>query len=167
MLVAFEIMNSISQKRSGKIVAMALKLDMSKAFDRVEWSCLEKIMTKMGFQPRWISMVMSCLTSVIYSIRINGVPQGHITPTRGLRQGDPFSPYLFLLCAESLSALLHRASEAGTLRGLQVCKRSPHITHLFFTDDSLLFCNATIADCEEIQRLLLVYERATGQQVNR
>ena len=71
------------------------------------------------------------------------------------------------MCVESLSALLHRVSEAGTLRGLQVCKRSPHITHLFFADDSLLFCNATIADCEEIQRLLLVYEIATGQQVNR
>ena len=55
----------------------------------------------------------------------------------------------------------------GTLRGLQVCKRSPHITHLFFADDSLLFCNATTADCDEIQRLLMVYERATGQQVNR
>ena len=167
VLVAFEIMNSISQKRRGKTGAMALKLDMSKAFDRVEWSCLEKIMTKMGFHPRWISMVMSCVTSITYSIRINGIPQGRITPTKGLRQGDPLSPYLFLLCVESLSALLHRAFEADTLRGLQVCKRSPHITHLFFADDSLLFCNATIEDCEEIQRLLLVYEKATGQQVNR
>ena len=74
MLVAFEIMNSISQKRSGKTGAMALKLDMSKAFDRVEWSCLEIIMTKMGFHPRWISMVMSCVTFVTYSICINGVP---------------------------------------------------------------------------------------------
>ena len=120
---------------------MALKLDMSKAFDRVEWSCLEHI-------------------------RINGVPQGRIVPSRGLRQGDPLSPYLFLLCAESLSALIHRASDVGTLRGLQVCKCSPLITH-HFADDSLLFCNATTANCEEIQRPLKVYERATGQQVNR
>ena len=167
VFVAFEIMNFISQKRSGQTGAMALKLDMSKAFDRVEWSCLEKIMTKMGFHPRWISMVMSCVTSVTYSIHINGVPQGRITPSRGLLQGYPLSPYLFLLCTESLSTLLHRASEAGTLQGLQVCKRSPHITHLFFADDSLLLCNATIVDCEEIQRLLLIYERATRQQVNR
>ena len=146
---------------------MALKLDMSKAFDRVEWICLEKIMTKMGFHPRWITMVMNCVTFVTYSIRINGALQGHITPFRGLCQGDPLSPYLFLLCAEGHSVLIHRAFEVGTLRGLQVCKRSPHVTHLFFADDSLHFCNATIANCEEVQRLLLVYEKATGQQVNR
>ena len=162
VLVAFEIMNSISQKRSGKIGVMASKFDMSKAFDRVEWSFLEKIMTKMGFHPRWMSMVMSCVTFVTYSICINGIPQGHITPSRGLCQGDPLFAYLFLLCVESLLALLHRASEVGTLQGLQVCKRSPHITHLFFANDSLLFCNATIADYEEIQRLLLVDERAIG-----
>ena len=146
---------------------MALKLDKSKAFDRVEWICLENIITKMGFHLRWITMVMNYVTSVTYSIRINGVPRGCITPSRGLRQRDPPSPYLFLLCAEGLSALIHRASEVGTLRGLQVCKQSPHVTHLFFADNSLLFCNATIANCEKVQRLLLVYEKATGQQVNR
>ena len=166
VLVAFEIMNSISQRRSGKTGSMALKLDMSKAFDRVEWSSLEQIMRKMGFHSKWITMVMNCVTSVTCSIRINGVPHGRITPSRGLRQGDPLSPYLFLLCAESLLALIHNAIRISSLRGLQVCKWSPHITHLFFADDSLLFSNATVADCKEIQRLLLVYERATGQQVN-
>ena len=79
----------------GKTGSMASKLDTSKAFDRVEWSCLEKIMTKMGFHSRWISMVMSYVTSVTYSIRINGVPQERITPTRGLHQGDPLSPICF------------------------------------------------------------------------
>ena len=83
-------------------------------------------------------MVMNCVTSVTYSIHINGVPRGCITPSRGLLQGDPLSLYLFLLCAKSLSALVHRASKAGTLRGLQICKQSPHVTHLFFADDSLL-----------------------------
>ena len=94
---------------------MALKFDMSKAFDRVEWSCLEHIMCKLGFHPRWIFMIMNCVTSVTYSIHINGVPRGRIVPSRGLRQGDPLSPYLFLLCVESLSALIHRASDVGTL----------------------------------------------------
>ena len=136
VLVAFEVMNTISQKKIGKTWSIALKLDMSKAFDWVEWIFLEKIMTKMGFHPRWITMVMNCVTSVTYSIHINGVPRGRITPSRGLHQGDPLSPYLFLLCAEGLSTLIHRASDVGTLRGLQVCKRSPHVTHIFFENDS-------------------------------
>ena len=80
-------MNNISQRKTRKTGSMALKLDMSKDFDMVEWSCLEKIMSKMGFHFRWISMVMSCVTFVTYSIRINGVPRERITPTRGLAKG--------------------------------------------------------------------------------
>ena len=126
----------------GKTGSMALKLDMNKAFDRGEWSCLEKIMTKIGFHSRWISMVMSCVTSVTYSIRINGVPQGCITPTRGLRQGDPLSPYLFLLCAESLSSLVHKSAEMGTLQGLQVSSEA--LTSPIFSSLMTVYCSVML-----------------------
>ena len=85
---------------------MAIKLDMSKAFNRVEWPCLERIMTRLGFHERWISLMMMCIKSVSYSVLLNGEPKGLIRPTRGIRQGDPISPYLFLLCGEGLSAML-------------------------------------------------------------
>ncbi|XP_075660788.1 uncharacterized protein LOC142630645 [Castanea sativa] len=81
VLVAHELMNHISKKRKGKCGEMAVKLDMSKAYDRVEWECLKHIVRKLGFHEKWISIVMRCVTSVKYAIRINGQPCGQIQPT--------------------------------------------------------------------------------------
>lgn len=92
---------------------MALKLDMRKAYDRVEWACLEKILDKLGFVVKWRNLLMQCVTFVTYLMRINGKPRGHIVPSRGLCQGDPLSPYLFLLYAEGLSALIKSALGSG------------------------------------------------------
>ena len=101
-------MHHIIQKRTRKIGEMALKLDMSKAYDRMEWACLRGIMEKLGIHRRMVEVVMRCVCTVTYSVRNNGKPIGRITPSRGLRQGDPLSPYLFLLCAEGLSGLIRQ-----------------------------------------------------------
>ena len=90
---------------------------------------------KLGFQNSWVSLIMECITTVTYSIMVNGEPQGMITPTRGLRQGDPLSPYLFLFCAEGLDAVLRRVANDGEINGFSLCRRGPKITHLFFADD--------------------------------
>ncbi|XP_023871998.2 uncharacterized protein LOC111984613 [Quercus suber] len=167
VLVASETMHHISQKRKGKIGEMALKLDMSKAYDRVEWCCLHQIMLKLGFSERWVGLIMQCVSSVTYAVRINGVPQGHITPSRGLRQGDPLSPYLFLFCAEGLSAMFHQAVQRRRLRGIAASRSGPKLSHLFFADDSLIFGQATHEECAEIRRILKVYEDSSGQQLNK
>ena len=73
-------------------------------------------MRKMGFQEKWISLMMMCVTTISYSVLINGEPKGRIVPTRGLRQGDPISPYLFLLCEGGLSAMLRRDDSGEYLR---------------------------------------------------
>ena len=146
---------------------MALKLDMSKAYDWLEWVFLEKIMIKMGFCNKWVDLVSACIRSVTYSILLNGQPYGLITPSCGLRQDDPLSPYLFLLVTEGLHALFKKAEENENIMGVSLCAASPQVFHLLFADDSLVFCRATIAECVQIQSLLFIYEQASGQSINR
>ena len=105
---------------------------MSKAYDRVEWDCLQLIMQKLGFHDRWISIVMCCVSSVKYAIWINGQPCGHILPTSRLRQGDPLLPYLFHICAEGLFALLHQATQRKAIKAVAASAQGPRVSHLFF-----------------------------------
>ena len=166
VLLAYELMHYLKHKKEGKNCFMAMNLDMSKAFDRVEWGFIEGVMRKMGFNEGWISLVMRCVSSVSYSVIINGDTFGNIIPSRGLKQGDPLSPYLFLLCAEGLSTLLHEAARNQLLNGISLCRVCPKIIHLFFADDSLLFCKANSEECEKLKEILEKYEAASGQKVN-
>ena len=137
ILVAFESLHSM-QRHTGKDDNMTIKLDMSKAYDRVEWVYLEAVMRKMGFAERWVRLMMTCITSVSYSILINGEPKGMVVPTRGIRQGDPLSPFLFLLCTEGLNGLISQAANRGNIKGFALCKNSPRLTHLLWINLVLL-----------------------------
>jgi hypothetical protein len=110
VLAAYETLHTMHTGMKGKNGFMAMKLDISKAYDRVEWGFLEAVMKRMGFGERWIGLIMMCVKTVRYSVIVNGNPCGLITPSRGIRQGDPISPYLFLICAEALSSLITRAT---------------------------------------------------------
>ena len=93
-------------------------------------------------------------------------PHGYIKPSRGLRQGDPLSPYLFLLCAEGLSALIRKAEREKAIRGIAICRGGPRLSHLFFADDSVIFCRASQHDGGALYAILKLYERASGQKIN-
>jgi hypothetical protein len=127
VLIAYECMHTIRRQRA-KIPFFALKIDMMKAYDRVEWTYLQGVLQKLGFAQNWINCIMRCVSSVRYSVRVNGELSEPFTPTRGLRQGDPISPYLFLLCAEGLSCLLKKEEQAGRLKGVRNGASGPAIT---------------------------------------
>ena len=137
MLVSYETLHAMHIRKKG---ALALKLDVSKAYDRVEWGFLKGMMVKLGFSEVWMDRVMSCVSTPSFSVRINGKAYGNITPSRGIRQGDPLSPYLLLICAEGFTSLLARAEIEGRLHGVALCRSAPSISNLLSADDSFIFC---------------------------
>ena len=108
---------------------------------------------------------MQCITKVSYSIMVNGEPQGLIYPSRGLRQGDSLSPFLFLFYAEGSNALITQAASDWEIKD-SICRARPKITHLFFADDCLLFCKTTSSECAKIQNILAQYKATSRQQIN-
>ena len=107
------------------------------------------------------------MTTVEYSVLINGEAKGKINPTRGLRQGDPISPYLFLLCTEGLSAMLKKEERAGKIKGVAACRGAPRVSHLLFVDDSIVFCKASMEECDRLIKVLEEYEGDSGQKLNK
>lgn len=128
---------------------------------------MKPVMQHMGFDDRWIQLIMMCVTTTNYAVMVNGNPMGSITPTRGTRQGDPISPYLFLICVEALSSLMSKAARDGVLSGVPTSRRGPWINHLFFADDNLLFCKASVTHWNWMTRILGIYEAASGQKLNK
>lgn len=115
---------------------------MPKAYDHVEWCFLETLSERLGFDRVWVRWIMACVSSVSYSVLLNGSSHGFIKPERGLRQGDPLSPFLFILCAEALVNCLNNSALKGNLHGIQIGPLGPSVHHLLFGDDSLRICKA-------------------------
>jgi hypothetical protein len=129
VLTAYKCTHYLKRKK-GEKGACAIKLDLAKAYDRVEWAYLQGIMLKLGFDAFFVEWVMRCVTLVSFSVKVNGRLSDTFRPTRGIIQGDPISPYLFLLSAEGLSSLLKSVSPVYLARGVRVGIHSPWISHL-------------------------------------
>ena len=124
------------------------------------------MMLRMRFDEGWVELVMMCVSSVSYKVIRNGVEVGPIVPSRGLRQGDPLSPYFFIICAEGLSSLIRNHERARLIHGVKVARKAPAVSHLFFADDRFLFFKAHHNEARIMKSLLAVYGVASGQKVN-
>lgn len=146
-LVANKIINW-AKKSKREVVLM--KLDFHKAYDTISWDFIDQVLELMCFGIKWRQWTKSCITTASISILINGSPTTPFKMERGLRQGDPLSPFLFLLAAEMFNVLMNQAVRLGIFEGIKVggggggCGGGGggSISHLSFTDDKLVFCAA-------------------------
>ena len=167
VLITHEVLQYLKTSQAVKSCPMAVKTDMSKAYDRLEWDFIAKVMQRMGFHETWIQWIMQCITTVTYSYLINDAVYGSVKPYRGIRQGDPLSPYIFILCGEVLSGLCRNAARTGKLQGVRVAKGCPRVNHLLFADDTMFFCHSSPESCNNLIKILSEYEEASGQKINR
>ena len=165
ILIAYESMHTIKNKK-GKIGYCAVKLDMHKAYDRVEWIFLERMLSRLGFHGDFIDLLMACVSSVKYRVRFNDQETYMFVPSRGRRQGDPLSPYLFLLCAEGLSSALAQQEEVRGIEGVRVCRNAPSVSHLLFADDSLILMKADMINATLLRSVLDAYCANSGQLIS-
>lgn len=164
IILSHECLHYLTHLKRRKVGFSALiKLDMSKVYDRVEWSFLQQVMLQLGFHAKWTNLVMRCVSSASFSVILNGETKGIINPSRGLRQGGPLSPYLFLLCSQGLSSLILAASRNNLVSGVSIARTVPKVTHLFFADDRLVFLKATLMNLEYLKGYSMTMKGIQGK----
>lgn len=142
VLIAHEVLRYIRRHKKGKTGWASIKIDLQKAYDKISWEFLQDLLSFMNFPPKWIQLIMQCVTTVSFKVQINGGLSPQFLPKAGLRQGDPISPYLFILCMNVLSGLLIKNQDNSKIKGIKIARKAPAINHLIYADDILLFLKA-------------------------
>ncbi|KAK6780052.1 hypothetical protein RDI58_022236 [Solanum bulbocastanum] len=165
IMLAQEITHDIKRPKPGDNVV--IKLDMTKAYDRVSWSFTCLVLRRFGFGEAFIDMIWRIMSNNWYSIIINGHRHGFFHSTRGLKQGDPLSPALFILGAEVLSRMLNLAHKDPLYRGFRMKQKGPQINHLCFADDVIIFTSTDRQSMKIIMNTLKEYEQSSEQLINK
>lgn len=162
-LIVGELLDSCKKNKTEAII---LKLDFHKAFDSISWAFLDWVLSQMNFPSKWRTWISSCVTSAAASVLLNGTPTTPFKLHRGLRQGDPLSPFLFVLVVEAMNLLIKKATDLHLWSGIPISKNGPSLTHLQFADDTIVFCNPSIQSLTNIQNTLIIFQLASGLKVN-
>uniref|UniRef100_A0A803QSN5 Reverse transcriptase domain-containing protein n=1 Tax=Cannabis sativa TaxID=3483 RepID=A0A803QSN5_CANSA len=164
-MIAREVVHSMN-KRRGKRGCMLLKLDLEKAYDKLHWDFIIFVLHQIGFGSPFTDWVKACISIADIKLLLNGSIVGKFNPERGLRQGDPLSPSLYIMAAEALSRLLIRKENEGGLKRFKLSRNGTPITHLMFADDIILFGEATIREARSFLHCLTDYCNSSGQKIN-
>jgi len=163
IILTHEIIHSLKQiKKPG----MLIKIDLYKASDSISWEYLKKILKAFGFAPPWIRWISNLLSSSFFSILINGIPSPTFRPSRGIRQGDPLSPFLFVILAEGLGRSIKAAILSRKLRGLSI-HQAPAVSHQQFVDDNMIFGHPSIQEARTFKSILDSFSKASGALINK
>lgn len=165
VITCHELMHHINRKK-GSLHLMVVKIDLAKAYDKVEWAVLTKILQLHGFPLPFIALIMECISTASFLVLINGSPFGLFHSSRGLRQGDPLSPALFVLFIDLLSQMLLRAEAVGDIHGVKIGRHCPTISHLLFIDDATIFCRASVVEATRLAALFRQFGEWSEQSVN-
>ena len=143
-----------------------LKVDLKKAFDSVNWSFIILILRTLGFPSSFVNLIHQCISTTRFSVAINGELCGYFKGTRGLRQGDPLSPYLFVLAMEVFSQMLNKEYASGHI-GFHPSASNPPVSHLAFADDVMIFFDGHYASLQNISATLERFASWSGLSMNR
>lgn len=166
IFITTEMMDFIHKAKNKKTFWCAIKIDFYKAYDRIRWEFLEDTLRKMNFSHHFIKIIMQCVTTVKYSLLLNGQKACNFNPQRGLLQGDPLSPYLFICCMNVLSVMLHQVEEAKQIQGIQFNRSGPMVSHVMYVDDLILCFKEDFDSCRVMADLLHSFCTIAGLEVN-
>ena len=164
-IIAQEVIHTIGRKR-GSVGYMALKIDLEKAYDKLEWNFIRVMLTRANIPEDLIDIIMSCVSSVSTSIMVNGEALDPIYPSRGIRQGDPLSPYLFILCMDFLGQLIEEKCSLKEWQPVRASQGGPAFSHLLFANDLVLFAKVDYANGVAIREVLDVFCGVSGQTIS-